>query len=372
MKKNPKCLLWGGYGYGNVGDELTLAAAIGDMRVLFGDSIAILSPLPGYTMALFPEEKVVPYQPLSGRAPKIPNRSIPECIWMKGRRCLGLVDPILPPKTIKERIGDRKADEWVRLIEGADLLYLVGGGYLTDLFSLERFLTPVEVAHHFGVRVATAPLGIGPLRLKESREYFKSSMERVALRVRDPESLEECKNLGVDAEMCRDDGFRVRENLDFPNVESRGVIGVNYFPQHGAADQLTIRRWWLELLIGLKQKGLQVEGFCFHNKISSDFSNMVELFSEVGFPAKSVCFPDFDFRTECRRLVGYNTIITSRFHAAVVANVMKIPTIAIASGPYYLSKMAVAVKGAEMAQVIDPLAVSPSEQFSLIQSWSDF
>src|SRR5215467_11108151 len=65
----PKCILWGGYAMGNAGDELLLAIALRDMRGCYGSSaVAVLSPFPGYTKALFSEIKMIPYAPAT--APK--------------------------------------------------------------------------------------------------------------------------------------------------------------------------------------------------------------------------------------------------------------------------------------------------------------
>src|SRR5689334_12352464 len=58
-----RCMIWGGYGHGNVGDELTLTLGCMDMRRRYGNSFAILSGTPGYTMALFPGVTVIPYVP---------------------------------------------------------------------------------------------------------------------------------------------------------------------------------------------------------------------------------------------------------------------------------------------------------------------
>jgi polysaccharide pyruvyl transferase WcaK-like protein len=111
---------------------------------------------------------------------------------------------------------------------------------------------------------------------------------------------------------------------------------------------------------------VEVEGFCFHNQISSDFSKTVELLVECGIAPHRVCPPDLDYRDACRRIASYQGIVTCRFHATVVANVLGVPAIATADGSYYTSKMQVAIAGAKSARVIDPGVNAVDEALSEI------
>lgn len=321
-------------------------------------------------MALFPDEHVVPYWSLIRGDRESPNRSIYERIWLKIRRSFGIPNPVLPRKSIPERLTSGHDREWVDLIEKAELLYLVGGGYLTDQFDLERFLTPVEVARHFGVKVETAPLGIGPFNYNHSREYFRCTMQGTTLKVREKDSLAECRATGILAEQCQDDGFRVEEELNFTNIKRRNIVGINYFPQHGNTDKEKVRQWWRDLVFQLRQNHIDIEGFCFHNQISSDFSHTVEVFAEVGIAPSKVHEPFFDYRSACKLIASYKGIVTCRFHAAVVANVAGVPALATGCGQYYKSKMATAVEGAESAQVIDPLTAPIDRALLVILGWS--
>src|SRR4051812_34126659 len=119
--KQYRCILWGGYAWGNVGDELTLAVALGDIKRLYGDSVAILTRSPGYTRRLFPGTDIIPYEPIS-----------------RPQSCGD------PPSyyDVEEQLT---ATSWASLLSNCELLYLVGGGYLTDLFGLDWTLLPVFV-----------------------------------------------------------------------------------------------------------------------------------------------------------------------------------------------------------------------------------
>ena len=369
MSQRKKCLLWGGYGWGNAGDELTLAAAIRDIKSRFGDDFAIISPVPGYTMALFPGEHVVPYHALIGSEPSVPKRSIASRALLKAVRLLGYPDAVLPPRSIYERIAASPSHAWIDHLRGAELLYLVGGGYLTDLFSFDQFFTPVEVADHFDVAIESAPLGIGPFTRPESLNRFGNALAKASVRVRDANSLTLCKQVGINAEICPDEGFRASEDLKFSDITRRNVIGINYFEQHGAKNRTKSRKWWHDLVVGLTRQGVEVEGFCFHNQISSDFSKTVELLVESGIAPCRVCPPDLDYRNACRRIASYQGIVTCRFHATVVANVLGVPSIATADGSYYTFKMEAAIAGAKSASVIDPGVNSVDEALSEILGW---
>ena len=110
-----------------------------------------------------------------------------------------------------------------------------------------------------------------------------------------------------------------------------------------------------------------MEGFCFHNALQEDFSQTVQLFADAGVPIKLVRQPAFDFRDACARVIRYRAILTARFHAAVVASVAGIPTIAIGDGQYYRSKMVSACQGYPASQVIDILVTKPAEVMRILQ-----
>jgi polysaccharide pyruvyl transferase WcaK-like protein len=352
-----RCVIWGGYGHGNVGDELTLAVGCADMRRRYGNSFAILSPTPGYTMALFPDVTVIPYTP-SLRKPGI--GSIPVRVLNQLYRFRYVLPNRYDPRT---QTGFSKSGPWADVLRQCELLYLVGGGYLNDLFDFDHSCLPMEVARHFGVRIETAPLGIGPFRDASNAARIQSVLTGATVRVRDVDSQALCEEWGVRTELVRDDGFRVADVVTIPPrlTPDRPLVGICCQRQHGGKIGTKEDAWWRELLGLLQAASVPVEGFCFHNVLSQDFSPMVQFFTQAGLPSTLVRFPDWDFREACRRVAGYSAIVTSRFHGAVVAGTLDIPTIAVANGQYYSSKMTAACHGVARSTVADLSAVQPVE-----------
>jgi polysaccharide pyruvyl transferase WcaK-like protein len=361
VSKTFKCILWGGYAFGNAGDELTLAVALRDMQQRFDGSVAILSPVPGYTKALFPETEVISF------VPHREDRHILNKVVRTATRALGIPEN-------KHRFGGQsitvQGGPWVEAIRQTDLLYLVGGGYLSDLFDLEFFLLPAQLAAVFGISVETAPLGIGPFYKPWSRSKLREVLKTAKVTVRDEESRVVCEEAGVTAKLGQDDGFRALEVLDLATAPAnkKRLIGLNFFSQYGATDKKKNETWWVELLSVLKARSLPVEGFCFHNSLGSDFAQTCRLFEQAGFPVGQVARPDMDFRDACRRVANYSLVVTTRFHAAVVAGLANVPAVAVYDGPYYAPKMFVACPGNPRSRAVNLAYTQPATVVEAIEN----
>ncbi len=366
MKHPTRCMLWGGYGCGNVGDELALAIALRDMQGSFGDSVAVLSRVPGYTKALFPSVKVLAYTPSTGRPPAAPN-----LMTRIGRRLRRRVPPPWLRFDPQEQLQSKESRGWAQAIRDCEILYLVGGGYLTDVFDYEYLLAPVELAQFSGVPIATAPLGIGPFRRPANGRRVRNALRGALVKVRDEDSLSTCRRLGMVVEHHPDDGFRVREAMELrvPARANNGRVGVNFYPQHGATNHEAARKWWQAVVRELHTAGFALEGFCFHNAWQADFEQTVRLFVDAGLPAEQVRWPDWDYREACRQLLDYQCIVTARFHAAVVAGAAGIPTIAVADGPYYQPKMAAASADRARSRAVHWDEVEPRTVVDWVKAW---
>src|SRR5262249_7602429 len=157
--------------------------------------------------------------------------------------------------------------------------------------------------------------------------------------VRDRESLAFCQNHGLSAALVSDDAFAFVRNLPTATSSAAGKkhppkIGVCIFPQYGRPGNYDPTEWWIACLRELKTRLPQfaIEGFCFHTSPREEFHSMSHLFPRAGLAAAQVQPPIVDFRAASQALQNYDFIIAARFHATVVANVFKVPNIAIASG----------------------------------------
>jgi polysaccharide pyruvyl transferase WcaK-like protein len=340
--KRYRCVLWGGYAWGNVGDELTLAVALSDIRRLYGNSVAIMTRSPGYTRRLFPGIDIIPYEPIA--------------------RAQGCGDPA----TYYDVAEQLAATSWAQLLSNCELLYLVGGGYLSDLFHLDWLLLPVFVARACKVTVATGPIGLGPFHYDGWGRRVVEALDEANLVVRDDVSLEFCRNRGLKARHREDDGFRASEVFQ---IEPRKVasklpsrrIGINIFHQYGSTRRHDSNAWWAALLKQLDHQNTVLEGFCFHHLIFEDFAVTSECLANAGLDPSIAQPPDFDFRASCARLATYDAIVSSRFHAIVLGNALGIPTYAICDGEYYRSKMQAATKNFNRSALVLQLESSPEE-----------
>lgn len=151
-----KLVLSGYYGFGNLGDEALLAAAVAGLRRrLPGARLVVLSGDPARTAAEHGVEAVPRHHPL----------------------------------------------QVARALRGARLLLSGGGSLLQDVtgpFSLPYYLAVIELALRLGVPVVIFAQGIGPLRGAVSRALAGRALRRVrAIAVRDPDSLAVLAELGV-------------------------------------------------------------------------------------------------------------------------------------------------------------------------------
>ena len=368
-EKKFACMIWGGYAKGNTGDELCLAAALERKYREFDGDVVVLSSHPECTAQLFPDACVIPYLPPRSRPSRPVKRFFRACQSLSTalvRTCFRQT-PRLDPVAA-----------WARCLADTSQLYLAGGGYLTDLFPLDFTLAPIQLAIKSKVPVVTAPLGIGPFTSDLSAGTMAGALRQMKLTVRDQTSLDFCRSRGIDATLAPDDAFALIRNFSppLPSAPDAGLtpgararkIGVCIFTQYGQDAHADLSAWWIECLRGLKTRHPhhEIEGFCFHTSPAAEFEEMSRLFPGAGLSSDRVLAPIMDFRRAVELVRSYDFVITTRFHAAVAANVYQIPNVAIAAGDYYQAKMRAAVQGCEdFSHLINPLRQSPAALLDL-------
>jgi len=347
LNESVQAVLWGGYAGGNVGDKLTLAVALRDARQRFGDSVCVLSADPNGTRKFFPDVPVAAFEPRGDAGLRRLARSVSRRLRLNSWR--------LP----KFRLADQPASSWMKLVQQSRQLYLVGGGYLTGMFGPDYYLLPVLAAKAARVPVSSAPVGIGPFNNRGEAAFVAEALRGTDLAVRDTASLAFCREHGLTARQAWDDGFRVAEVISGLTRHARDgkrlKVGICIFPQHGDPDWPRTKRWWNGLLSALRTE--EVSGFCFHADARLDYATTRKLLGDGLVKPWTT-----DLRDAVAKLCGFDAIVSSRYHAIVVANVLGIPNIAVAAGEYYHVKMTAAkCPQDDRCRVINPHTESPED-----------
>lgn len=355
-------MIWGGYSWGNTGDELCLAAALEHATRQFGGNVAVLSPNPEHTSWLFPDTTVVPYVAPSRRVSKR---------WKKFLRRWGLFRDTRQSGREQQMSVE---SEWSQCLADARRMHLAGGGYLSDLFPLDLVLPPIQLALQLGLPVTTSPVGIGPFNSVSEAGRVGRLLRRMDLTVRDEVSRDFCQARGLKPGLAPDDAFALVKSWLPAAPEPRPCdrqrkIGVCIFRQYGQPADCDWSGWWTQCLQGLKTRHpeMAIEGFCFHASPQAEFHEMVRLFRRAGIPLDRVKPPEMDFRRATMAIREYDVVISTRFHAVVAANVFKIPNLAVASGDYYLAKMAAAQGGHRHGVLVNPAHYSPEALVELCE-----
>jgi polysaccharide pyruvyl transferase WcaK-like protein len=347
-----RCLVWGGYGWGNTGDDLTLAIAVQDLRKVHGMHLSLLTPRSEHTSVSHPGVQLVAAPWDESR------RTIEHWLWRladhassqgrkeewSGRWCR------LALRFHRRRPVGRN---WLNAFGAASVLHLVGGGYLTDVFDLRYMLRPIRVARAVKLPVTTSPLGIGPFADTAAATAVARALQGVRVVVRDEASLHFCHEHGLTAEERPDDGFRLREVIDAktipePDTGAPPSIGVCIFSQFSGHWSSLIEQWWVECLRSMARAfpRWSIEGFCFHTDQDMDFRITRRLFGEAGLDPNAVQAPHPDYRAAIASLGNLRAIVSTRFHALVAASVLEIPCVAVALNDYYEIKMRSALRHA--------------------------
>lgn len=358
------CVVWGGYGYGNTGDDLVLAVAVAGLRQQHGDKLVVLSPTPEQTRLALPDTPVV-LQP-SGHPQNSRVKAL--CRWAEfadSRGAHALADRLYRA-VLRHSQRFTEDSAWLQTLASASRLHLAGGGYLTDRFHLRHLVRPLRLAKSRGVRITTSPLGLGPFLKAAKAEAVAELLRTARVVVRDADSLRFCTAHGLAAVEQPDDGFHWRQVIDLPDqstATATKTIGVCIYPQHSSHWSPAVESWWVTALHSLARTfpGWRFEGFCFHTGREMDYATARRLFERAGWNAEWVLPPEPDFRVAIRNLARYRAVVSCRFHAVVTATVLKLPCVAVVLDDYYESKMRGALKYAPAPlTLINPLRDAPS------------
>ncbi len=341
------CAVWGGYGYGNTGDDLVLAVALADLAKSPVGVVQVLSPAPDQTRLCLPDTEIILHP--SSR----PRRVFEKWFWrwtdyLEAAGLKDLADGLYRV-ALKYPRSITSESAWLKALAAASALHLTGGGYLTDRFDLRHFLRPVRLARSRRLPVTTSPLGLGPFHNPRKAAAVAAALRGAKLAVRDEDSLRFCQLHGLDAVEKPDDGFRWRQVIESPakpSVPADKTIGVCIYSQHSSQWSAEVERWWVACLQTLTRSlpPGRLEGFCFHTGREMDFEVTRGLFARAGLNPEHVQPPQPDFRAAIVNLANYQAVLSTRFHAVVTASEMQIPCVAMVLDDYYETKMRGALK----------------------------
>lgn len=371
------CVVWGGYGYGNTGDDLVLAVALADLRQQCGSGMQILSPAPDQTRLYVRDIEVVLH-------PSSRPRAVVERWFWRFAECAennGLVSLADRLHRVVMKNSGRISDEpaWLQAMAAASRLHLAGGGYLTDRFHLRHFLRPIRLARSRGIPITTSPLGLGPFRNPRNAAAVASCLRTATLIVRDEDSLRYCQDHGLNATERPDDGFRWEQVADtpIPSVANAArVLGICIFSQYSENWTGEVESWWIDCLRSLSRalSDYRLEGFCFHTEKKMDHETTRRVFARAGLNPDDVQLPQADFRAAIANLARYRAILSSRFHAVVTGSAIGLPCVATALDSYYEAKMRAALKHAPVPlSILNPTrdAAGAAAEWLSIQLRSD-
>ncbi|MFO1514732.1 MAG: polysaccharide pyruvyl transferase family protein [Verrucomicrobiota bacterium] len=243
-------VVWGGYGYGNTGDDLVLAVALADLRKLPGAGVQVLSPAPDQTRRGLPDTEIILHP--SSR----PRRLFEKWFWrwtdyLESAGLKALADGLYRVALKHPQLITGES-AWLKTLAAASALHLTGGGYLTDRFDLRHFLRPLRLARSRQLPVTTSPLGLGPFRNSRKALAVAEALRGAKLMVRDEDSLRFCQAHRLDAIEKPDDGFRWRQVIDLPMTKppppANPTFGVCIYSQHSSQWSAEVETWWVNSL----------------------------------------------------------------------------------------------------------------------------
>ena len=336
--------LWGAYHFGNTGDELLLLSAIERIKKEF-NNFFILSQNEELGRCLFPEFEIIQ---LHWKEVEV-KKSLFEKFKSKFINFERNYEIYLNNLLSYYQNCTKKESLWLKKLLSSEILYLVGGGYLSDYFNLTPMIFPIFVANKFSIKISSAPITIGPFKSPNMSEFVANQLKSAEIIARDKKTLEFCITNGIKSIYKEDEITNIGSinkklwvSSKNKNIKKNSLfrIGVNINKQVGSKYNSEIALSTASLIDYIKKNVTNVVffGFCFFRQ-ESEFETTAHAFRLNKLPCNLIEPASIDFKLNVYRLSHANFIITTRFHAVVLAQVFKIPYVGIWDGEYYEQKM---------------------------------
>jgi polysaccharide pyruvyl transferase WcaK-like protein len=345
----------GSYPLHNFGDVAMLQVAVGRLRGLFPEAtVEVLTSAPELLSRYCVGAKAIPSHGLRRwiegsclpgrfRAPKALLPSL-DAADSRFRDHLPRWSDRLALSRSRTRPGDHDdVESFLAAVQGADLLVLAGGGYMTDVFHgharscfelLSRF-------HRRGIPAAMVGQGIGPLRDRGLLARAKETLPRVGLiSVREGRAaLPLLDAIGVSrsrVHVTGDDAIEPAFQARLPRLGE--AVGVNVrVSSYSGVDRDSFE----EIRASLRQTAAELGAALLPLPISrakkdSDFESLRELCGDddPGSPRQELDSPGEVIRrvSECR------VVVAGSYHAGVFALSQGIPVVGLTHSAYYTDK----------------------------------
>ena len=357
-----KVLIAGGYGYGNIGDEVQLAANLQRWKKLAPASqITVLTPAPEYTKTVHPDVLVE-------LAPRISLFGIKGKAYFGSERLFKILFFILAPLYLfnarLKRVGlpffglTLKQARMLNIIKNSDVLFLSGGGYLTGM-TLTRLwdnMLLLGLAHSFGLPVLLSGQTIGLLNDGVSRRLAQWGLKKADLiYLRDADSSTDAlSSIGIEKNKITctfDDAFfysampqaKVMDHLKQYGINSDApylAVNVHYWGQTRSHIDIITKQ--IASALDRIQSELHFH-IVFVPMVKSDEEAIHKIIGHMKSPA---VFPRHNYNLELAvgLIKNANLCLTMKHHPIIFAIAESIPVVSIAFDDYYLHKNRGALK----------------------------
>lgn len=364
MKKKPfyrKIVVWGGYGYGNTGDEAQLNEVLKTLKKEFpGFEIRVLTPHLEYTQSV--------HNCVVAEAPReaffIQNQVSKTLYYLKNRKerfkflCLSLwiyLNCLWNSKLKLPLLLSPKKIACIYELSSANLIYFTGGGYMTGatLSRLWDGSLSILIGSLYKVPSVLSGQTIGLWRNGIDRFIARKAFKKARfITLRDPiESPKALKEINIDeekysvmfddalfcdklpdketAELIRETGLSPEENYIVFNIHLWGV-------NNEEEEDLHMTR--LKNVFDLMRKEYPKEKVVFIPMHESD-ETAIHKFIDRFAPENCLVFQyDYDFKKIRSIISGACLCVTQKHHPIIFAVGEKVPVISISFRDYYVHK----------------------------------
>ncbi len=374
-KYRKKILLLGGYGYGNVGDEAQLSASYDELSRRFPNSmIKVLTPNQSYTYTehdkclvadaprvAFYDEGNSPLYGIRNRYENSPIKFLGNEVYKRVfilRSYWIMINTHFVKINLPTFLLNSKRSALLHELKTADLVFFVGGGYLTGrtLSRLWDGMFFISYAHILNVPVALSGQTIGSWGNNFNRHIAKKNLSKASIiTCRDADdSIDALNDLGLDKEKyfttCDDALFCKKTgneeeivNVLFESKLSKEEIDKGYIT-------LNFHYWGLftkdEKSILFNKISNLIDGIRKYSDkpivlipmSPSDDPPMDDFLQQFNVEKVYKLKYDFDFQI-IRGIIGKSEVcLTMKHHPIIFAIGEKVPVISLTQSEYYKHK----------------------------------